>query len=125
MERQNARIDDFETRSEHLHSRSDEELKTLFWELTGKVVSPMIELAKTHTTPSIERSVLLRMGFSDGEAKAIVDLTIEHRLMGKGAGHCVYVLSQADQTDIRTAGLKLGQGRGWDTVQQRFGRNGR
>lgn len=123
MDRQKARPDDFETRRKHLQSLSDEELKTLFWKLTGQVVTPMIELAKTHTTPSIERSVLLRMGFSDGEAKGIVDQTIENRLMGKGSGHCVYVLSQATGSDIRTAGLSLLEGRGWDVVHQRFGRD--
>jgi len=36
------------------------------------VVDPLLEYGRTHTTPSIERSVLLRMGFSSLEAKPLV-----------------------------------------------------
>lgn len=121
MERLNVRPDDFEQRREHLRNLTDEELKALFWNLTAQVVDPMVGLAKTHTSPSIERSVLLRMGFSDGEAKIIVDQTIEHRLMGKGAGHCVYALSLIEKLDVRTAGMRLMNGAGWDLLHQRFG----
>lgn len=121
MDRPNARPDDFASRREHLRGMTDEELKTYFWELTAKVVDPMISLAKTHTTPAIERSVLLRMGFSDQEAKIIVDKTIEHRLMGKGAGHAVFVLSRLEKIDVRTAGLRLMAGDGWDRILVHFG----
>jgi hypothetical protein len=58
------RLDDFEMRRAHLESMSDEELHTYFWDLVDQIVAPLIEEARTHTTPSIERSVLLRMGFS-------------------------------------------------------------
>ncbi len=44
------------------------------------IVAPLIEEARTHTTPSIERSVLLRMGFSSIEAKALVARMHERRL---------------------------------------------
>jgi D-ornithine 4,5-aminomutase subunit alpha len=103
MKSQLTREDDFETRRKHLSSMSDEELKTHFWNLATEAVTPLIELAKTHTSPSIERSVLLRMGFSSLEAKALVDMTIAHQLMGKGAGHVVYKLSQHRMISIREA----------------------
>ena len=46
----------------HLAELTDEELEARFWELAQRVVDPMVELARTHTSPSIERSVLMRMG---------------------------------------------------------------
>ncbi|MFA5381152.1 MAG: D-ornithine 4,5-aminomutase subunit OraS, partial [Candidatus Izemoplasmatales bacterium] len=87
MNQQNVRKDDFESRSRHLHELSDEQLKKRFWELTEQTVKPLIDLAMTHTTPSIERSILLRMGFSSIEAKTLVEKVIDHQLMGKGAGN--------------------------------------
>jgi D-ornithine 4,5-aminomutase subunit alpha len=121
MKQQTVRIDDFEIRSRHLHELSDEQLKAKFWELTGKTVDPLIELARTHTTPSIERSVLLRMGFSSLEAKSIVEKTIDHRMMGKGAGNVVYTLSKLDSIEIRSAGMKLLNDDGWDRVASKLG----
>jgi len=121
MEKQLVRRDDFEERRKHLQNLSDEQLKALFWRLTDQAIAPLVELAKSNTSPSIERSVLLRMGFSSLEAKTIVDQTIEHHLMGKGAGHVVYVLSNIEKISIRDAGLKLMKGLGWDIVMQAFG----
>jgi len=121
MKLQTVRGDEYETRSRHLHGLSDEQLKARFWELTQSAVDPLIDLAKTHTTPSIERSVLLRMGFSSLEAKIIVDKTIDHQLMGKGAGNVVYTLSKLDKIEIRPAGLKLIADDGWDRVSRKFG----
>ncbi len=121
MDRLNARPDDFTSRREHLHEMNDEELKAYFWELTAKVVDPLVSLARTHTTPSIERSVLLRMGFSDQEAKTLVDKVIEYQLMGKGAGNVVFVFSRLEKIDVRTAGLRLLGGNGWDKVLAHFG----
>ena len=66
------RPDDFERRRRHLREMSDEELHTHFWGLVERIVAPLIEEARSHTTPSIERSVLLRMGFSSIEAKGLV-----------------------------------------------------
>ena len=57
------RADDFESRRAHLRAMSDEELKAYFWQLAQQVVDPLLEYGRTHTTPSVERSVLLRMGF--------------------------------------------------------------
>lgn len=66
------RKDDFQKRREHLADLSDQELKERFWDLADQIVDPLADLAKTHTSPSIERSVLIRMGFNSLDAKAIV-----------------------------------------------------
>lgn len=108
------RADDFQQRRQHLINLSDEELEQRFWQLADKIVNPMIDMAKKHTTPSIERSVLLRMGFSSIEARAIVDGVIARGLMGKGAGNVVYKLATAKNLEIRAAGLKLVEGELWD-----------
>ena len=89
------RPDDFSTRRERLRTMSDEELHKYFWSLTEKLVAPLIEEARTHTTPSIERSVLLRMGFSSLEAKALVERLEKRGLLGHGAGRLVLELAKA------------------------------
>jgi len=114
------RADDFEERRKHLANLTEEELEKRFWELAEKIVDPLVELARTHTTPSIERSVLLRMGFSSIEAKAIVDGAIDRGLIGKGAGHIVYRLAKEKNMGIREAGLKLAAGEMWDDVVRIF-----
>ena len=101
------REDDFQARHEHLKQLSDEELKARFWALTGQLVDPLLELAQDNTSPAIERSVLLRMGFSSLEAKAIVDGCVEKSLLGHGAGNVVYRYSQSKGLGIREAGLAL------------------
>lgn len=101
------RADDFETRRVDLANLTDEQLQEYFWTLTAEVVDPLIELGRNNTTPSIERSVLLRMGFSSLEAKPIVNGCIENNLIGYGAGNVVYRLSKANNTTIREAGLSL------------------
>jgi D-ornithine 4,5-aminomutase subunit alpha len=121
MDKMNVRKDDFSERHNHLKNLTDLELKARFWQLADQAVEPLVKLAKNNTSPSIERSVLLRMGFSSVEAKAIVDKTIEHHLMGKGAGHAVYKYSTLTRLPIREAGLKLMKGEGWDIVMQAFG----
>lgn len=120
MNKGKTRTDDFETRRKHLEQLTDEELKLTFWELADKTIAPLIDLAKTHTSPAIERSILLRMGFSSIEAKSIVDKVIDYHLMGKGAGHVVYVLSQSRKCSIREAGLLLIQDEGFQEVISYF-----
>ncbi|HHV38425.1 MAG TPA: ornithine aminomutase [Tepidimicrobium sp.] len=110
------REDDFHKRRKHLADLSEEELEQRFWQLAEKIVDPLIELAEKNTTPSIERSVLLRMGFSSLEAQSIVEGIIDRGLMGKGAGHIVYRLAKDKGMDIREAGLKLVDGDMWDDV---------
>ncbi|WP_371365269.1 D-ornithine 4,5-aminomutase subunit alpha [Sporomusa rhizae] len=116
------RQDDFIERRARVAALSDAELKERFWQLTEQVVQPLVDLAFTHTSPSVERSVLLRMGFSSIEAKEIVDKCVEQELLGKGAGHAVWRLSHLENIPLRKAGLRLAQGLGWERLQQFWGR---
>jgi D-ornithine 4,5-aminomutase subunit alpha len=109
--------DEFSRRRVGLAALSDAQLKERFWQLTEQVVQPLVELARTHTSPSVERSVLLRMGFSSIEANAIVDKCVEKELLSKGAGHAVWRLAQLENIAHREAGLQLAQGLGWDRLQ--------
>lgn len=102
------RDDDFEKRRSHLKNLSDKELKEKFWNLTEEIVDPLIDLAKTHTSASIERSVLLRMGFNSVDAKSIVNEVVKANLLGKGAGHVVYKLAQKEDRPIKEVGLDIG-----------------
>lgn len=111
----------YEERSKHLKNMSDEELKEYFWKLTEQVVDPLIDLATSHTSPAIERSILLRMGFSSLEAKNITDKVIDYNLIAKGAGHVVYRYSKLANLNIREAGLKLLNDQGWSEVLNSFG----
>ena len=114
------RNDDFSTRREHLKNMSDQELKAYFLELSEKIVDPLLTLAYENTSKSIERSVLLRMGFSSIEAKAIVEILNEQNLLPKGAGHCVYVVAQQLQISIHEAGLKIQNGDEIDYLMEHF-----
>ena len=114
------RADDFQERRKHIASLTDEELYQRFWQLTGQVVDPLIELGKKNTTPSIERSVLLRMGISSLETKSIVEGCMDRGLMGKGAGHVVYKLSKAKNISIKEAGTSLAEGKLWDEAVALF-----
>lgn len=107
------RPDDFSTRRARIRAMSDEELHRYFWSLADKLVAPLIEEARTHTTPSIERSVLLRMGFSSLEAKALVDGMNERGLLGDGAGRLVLELAKAKNISVRAAGTELLAGQYW------------
>ncbi|MBN2559240.1 MAG: ornithine aminomutase subunit alpha [Clostridia bacterium] len=111
------REDDFQERRKHLVNLSDEELKARFWDLAGAAVDPLLEIARTHTTPSIERSILLRMGFSSLEAKPLVEMAIDRGLIGKGVGHLVYKASKQNNLSIREAGLAMLEGRLWDALK--------
>jgi len=114
------RESDFAERRKHLADMSEADLENRFWELAGKLVDPLVDLAYTHTSPSIERSVLLRMGFSSMEAKAIVGHALEHELLQKGAGHIVYKLASEQDLSIREAGLKLADNSLWETAETYF-----
>lgn len=110
----------FQEKGKHLANLTEEELDKRFWELAERLVDPLIDLAEKHTSPSIERSVLLRMGFSSIEAKIIVDGIIDRGLIGKGAGHVVYKLAHAENLEINIAGLELVNGNLWDKVDNLF-----
>jgi D-ornithine 4,5-aminomutase subunit alpha len=108
------RPDDFQTRRAHLQHLSNAELQTYFWRLVEQIVQPIVEEARTHTSPSIERSVLLRMGFSSLEAKALVNTMLEKGLLGHGAGNLVLRLAHQRGLTVRAAGLALLAGQYWE-----------
>jgi D-ornithine 4,5-aminomutase subunit alpha len=95
---------------------SDEELHAYFWSLVEKIVAPLVEEARTHTTPSIERSVLLRMGFSSIETKALVEQMGQRGLLSHGAGRLVLELAKAKGVSVREAGTALLAGRYWQEL---------
>lgn len=114
------REDDFEVRRQHIAALTDEELYERFWALTKEVVEPFLELGRKNTTPSIERAVLLRMGISSLDTKPIVEGCMDRGLMGKGAGHVVYKLAQAEGITVQEAGALLAKGKHWDEVVAMF-----
>ncbi|PKK99628.1 MAG: ornithine aminomutase [Tenericutes bacterium HGW-Tenericutes-2] len=102
-----SRNDDFLERRKHLSKYSDSELKAYFQELTDQIIDPLLTLAYENTTPAIERSVLMRMGFSSLEAKMITDKLMENNLLSHGAGHIVFKYATLKKLPIREAGLAL------------------
>ncbi|MGE5305195.1 MAG: ornithine aminomutase subunit alpha [Alphaproteobacteria bacterium] len=110
------RPDDFASRRAHLRALSDEELHAYFWSLADKLVAPLIVEARTHTSPSIERSVLLRMGLSSVEAKTLVDRMGERGLLAHGAGHQLLELAKAQGISVRAAGTALLAGKYWEKL---------
>lgn len=105
----------------HLAGLTDEQLESRFWELSNKLVEPLVELARTHTSPSIERSVLMRMGIDSQRCNAIVSECEKRGLLGHGAGHVVLHCAQTWGVDVRDAASKLASGEGWDTVAEKWG----
>ena len=114
------RVDDYEKRREHLKNLSDEELYNRFWQLTEEIVKPMIDLASTHTSASVERSVLLRMGFSSLEAGDIVKEGMKWNLLGKGIGNVVLSYAEIKGIDYLQAGAELAKGEGWELVNKKM-----
>ncbi len=114
------RADDYSVRRAHLANLTDEELYARFWDLAEKIVDPLLDLAKKNTTPSVERSVLLRMGFSSLEAKPLVEGAMDRGLIGKGVGHIVYRISKDKNIPLRQAGLEMIEGKHWDDAVKIF-----
>jgi D-ornithine 4,5-aminomutase subunit alpha len=112
------RIDDFDKRREHLKDLSDSELYERFWTLTEQIVKPLVDLAYTNTSPAVERSVLLRMGFSSIEAGNIVKQGMKWKLLGKGLGNVVLTYSKMRNISYLDAGKELNRGIGWDKVHE-------
>jgi D-ornithine 4,5-aminomutase subunit alpha len=106
-----------ESRRAHLRQLSDAALHDRFWRLVDSIVAPLLEEARTHTSPSIERSILLRMGFSSIEAKQLVAAMHERGLLAHGAGRLVLELAQDKGSSIREAGRALLSGRYWDDLR--------
>jgi len=111
------RPDDFEKRRRRLEALSDEALHQRFWSLVEEIVAPLVAEARTHTSPSIERSVLLRMGFSSIEAKALVEGMAQRGLLGQGVGRLVFELAKSRNLTVRDAGLALLDGKHWQELE--------
>jgi len=107
------RPDDFATRRAHLEGLTDEELHARFWSLVERIVTPLVDEARTHTSAAIERSVLLRMGLASHEAKSLVERLGERKLLGRGAGRLVLELTQRHGITPREAGVALLSGQLW------------
>jgi len=110
------RDDDFPARRAHLRGLSDAQLHERFWELVDAIVAPLVEEARSHTTPAIERSVLLRMGFTGAEAKTLVEGLHTRGLLGHGAGRLLALQARRRGTPVREAGLALLAGDGWEEL---------
>ena len=116
-----AREDTFREAREHLQGLSDAELKARFWELAQRCVDPLVELARAPTSPSIERSVLMRMGIDSPTAAVIVAECEARGLLGHGAGHVVLVAMRAWGVDAPSAARRLADAHGWDLVEAAWG----
>ena len=101
------RIARFEQRREELKQMTDEQLKSHFWELCDRLVHPLIDLASTHTSPSIERAVLLRMGIDSLSSQGVVERIYQAGLLGKGAGHVLLKLAEKQGSDIKRAAAAI------------------
>ncbi len=110
------RPDDFDVRRAQLASMTDEALHARFWDLVERIVAPLIEEARSHTSPAIERSVLLRMGFSSIECGQLVDQMQQRGLLGHGAGRLVLELAKSKGMTIPEAGKALLQGEHWQAL---------
>ncbi|MES9957928.1 MAG: D-ornithine 4,5-aminomutase subunit OraS [Sedimenticola sp.] len=110
------RPDDFNARRQRLSGLTDDELHARFWRLVEDIVSPLVEEARTHTTPAIERSVLLRMGFNSMDAKALVDRMHVRGVLGHGAGRLVLELARSRDISVAEAGAALLAGRYWEDL---------
>ncbi|WP_125154367.1 ornithine aminomutase subunit alpha [Clostridium rectalis] len=110
------RQDDYEKRRGHLKGLNDSELYEKFWSLTEEIIKPLVDLAYTHTSPAIERSVLLRMGFSSLQAHPIVDYATKYNLLGMGVGNVVLTYGKLINKNYLEAGEDLCKGKGWDLV---------
>src|SRR5665648_92960 len=115
------RPDTFHEVRQHLADLTDAELEARFWSLAQKCVDPLVELARTHTSPSIERSVLMRMGIDSRTAMAVVTECDTRGLLAHGAGHVVLKCMQAWGVDAPAAAERLASGHGWDDVAAFWG----
>jgi len=112
--------EEFEKKRNELEALSEEELNRKFWNLADKIVDPLIELSLSNTSPSIERSVLLRMGFNSLEAKALVDKIFEKGMLGHGAGNILLKVSSELGTEYFIAGKEMINGNHWDLAEKIF-----
>lgn len=116
-----ARADEYLAWRTHLADLTDPQLEIRFWELVEQVVDPLVDLARTHTSPSIERSVLMRMGIDSLTCNAVVGEIDKRGLLGHGAGHVVLYCAQMWDVDVRIAAERLARGEGWEIVAAKWG----
>ena len=116
-----ARDDTFPQVRRHLAGLTDAQLEARFWGLTQEIVDPLVTLAETHTSPSIERSVLMRMGIDSRTCMAVVAECETRGLLGHGAGHVVLHCLQEWGCTAPEAAAKLAAGEGWETVGAKWG----
>ena len=116
-----AREDTFKEARAHLQELTDEQLEARFWELSQQIVDPLVELARTHTSPSIERSVLMRMGVDSRTCMAVVADCEKRGLLGHGAGNVVRHCSKEWGCDAPAAAARLAAGDGWRIVEAEWG----
>jgi len=105
----------------HLAGLTDEQLEARFWALAGEIVEPLVELARTHTSPSIERSVLMRMGLDSQTCMAVAAECGTRGLLGHGAGQVVLHCAATWSCPVTEAARRLAAGEGWETVEQKWG----
>ncbi len=117
------REDTFEHAHQYLAGLTDEELKMRFWHLAEELTNPLVDLARTHTSPSVERSVLMRMGIDSQTCVAVVSECEKRGLLGHGAGHVVLVVMQALDIDAPAAAFRLADGdaEAWAIVDAKWG----
>jgi D-ornithine 4,5-aminomutase subunit alpha len=115
------RPDTYREVRKHLAGFTEEQLEGSFWDLAQQCVDPMVELARTHTSPSIERSVLMRMGIDSRACMAIVAECEKRGLLGHGAGHVVWLCMAAWGSSAPEAAARLSAGDGWETVDVKWG----
>lgn len=116
-----AREDTFKEARAHLQELTDEQLEGRFWELAQQIVDPLVELARTHTSPSIERSVLMRMGVDSTTCTAVVAECEKRGLLAHGAGGVVLHCMTEWSCDAPAAATRLAAGDGWDVVAATWG----
>jgi D-ornithine 4,5-aminomutase subunit alpha len=105
----------------HLAGLTDEQLEARFWALSKQIVEPLVELARTHTSPSIERSVLMRMGIDSRTCMAVASECEKRGLLGHGVGQVVAHSATTWRCPAPEAARRLAAGEGWETVEQKWG----
>jgi D-ornithine 4,5-aminomutase subunit alpha len=115
------RPDTYREVRQHLDNLDDAALEARFWKLSREVVEPLVELARTHTSPSIERSVLMRMGIDSPTCMAVVSECEKRGLLGHGAGHVLLVCMREWDVGAPVAAAKLAAGEGWDVAEAKWG----
>ncbi len=115
------RPDTYQEARKQLSALDEAQLEARFWELAREVVEPLVELARTHTSPSIERSVLMRMGVDSPTCQAVVAECEKRGLLGHGAGHVALVCMREWGCDAPGAATRLAVGEGWDIAEAKWG----